>query len=139
MFDGSTYQEQPSHPVQSEARLHPGQNGPEILRLAQYIEDSPLEFRMEASIAHPDCGTAGCVIGNAALMWDKRLPEGGYWVSLAEFRERLGLNEEQKQELCFDAGGLDYFQVTGTVAVRALRGLAYTGEVHYTLQPGDSP
>jgi len=113
-----------------------GVNTLELLKLADFIAKCPLKFKMEHAYAIPECGTAGCIKGHAALMWGHG-SNNHYFVSKKQFSKRLGLNEEQTRLLCFNpenaTPGITYHQISSdpSIAVRAIRRLALTGEVSF--------
>lgn len=113
-----------------------GVNTLELLKLADFMERCQLKFQMEDGFAKPECGTAGCILGHAALMWKKGNRDYS-WVSKSEFSERLGLTREQSRFLCFAphfaTQGMTYTKINNdpAIAVRAVRHLALTGEVSF--------
>ncbi len=121
-FDPRTYREQ-KPALLDEVQLCPDVNGPELMRLAQFIEDCLRTFDM--AIGFPDCETAGCILGHARLLHKLSC--------ITEVQRVLGLTLAQRNllflpQLC---SWPDYRDITKSMAVAAVRHLAYTGEVRF--------
>lgn len=104
-------------------------NKENVLELASFIEGQPMPFDMSA-IYIPDCNTAGCIGGFAAVLWKDtalractRTP-GTF--DLGKIADKLDLTLDKAVELCYPP---KLTQINRARAVAALRNLAETGEV----------
>ena len=109
--------------------------------LADFIEKAKYEFDMGDAFARPECGSAGCIGGHAAMKWPS--VRGALSSNSASFRfdddalaKRLGVSDETLHDLCYGvptpSGNLVYLRdITRRAAVDALRHLAKTGTVRF--------
>ena len=107
----------------------------DLLILADFIEDGPLKLKMCTISPDSECGSAGCIIGHAGLLWGK---ENCYF-SREDFGERLGLNEEQVDDHCFflkDKFGyiVSFTDVTKPMAAATLRRFALYNQTYFEVE-----
>src|SRR3982751_4229012 len=85
-------------------------NRERLLQIAAHIEAEPQSFDMATVLNH--CGTAGCIMGQAIMLFDRPKLEEAIKFDLIGLgapslaRELLGLDEREAQEL-FYAESLD--------------------------------
>lgn len=112
-----------------------------IYQLADFIESAKFIFDMGDSEATPDCGSAGCIGGHAAILWSELQYETEYdWQVGKSFTwdnillaKKLDISLQTEEALCFPgmAGGPKCRDVSRENAVRVLRRLAETGKVDW--------
>jgi hypothetical protein len=118
-----------------------------ITELADFIEKATLDFNMDEAYPNPECGTAGCIGGHAAVLWpdiriDNMDTEGGYPTYTWDdelLAEKLGIEFIEAEHLCYpdgifrDSGNSIYYRCSYNIsraqAVETLRNLAKTEEV----------
>ena len=103
-----------------------------INQLADFIESGKYEFDMRKPIAHPECGSAGCIGGHASVLWPE-VEKGLGGFNCDTLAERLGIGWNDAQDLCFPELP-DYGKITREIAVSALRRMAETGEVAFVVE-----
>lgn len=106
-----------------------------VLALRDFIRDSKLRFDMTEGSANPECGTAGCIGGHAAVLWpDIRVDDGDgtfTWKEVA-FASKLGISDDEQTELCFMWDTTYGFSdVTKPAALAVLELLAKAGKVKW--------
>jgi hypothetical protein len=124
-------------------------NRENVLALRDFIASEKYDFRMNEGTAYPECGSAGCIGGHAAVMWsdvrdhspDACLSEGELTWRETLLADKLGVTTDAQRALCFpaEADGLlrteyphEWQSVTREDAVRVLTNLAETGEVDWS-------
>lgn len=113
-------------------------NTKNINRLADFIESEKYDFDMCEGEAEPKCGSAGCIGGQAAVLWPD-IRDGGSLIftwDCSLLADKLGISRRDESDLCHlptDARGekLELHQVTRKAAVECLRNLAKTGRVRF--------
>ncbi len=116
-----------------------------IQELAKFIESGKYSFNMSVAEADPECGTAGCIGGHAAVIWPevRDVGSGLPWPSftfdgpkLAEF---LDISEPDLNDICFNVPAsssrvaqISYEEVTSSMAAATLRRFAETGRVYFS-------
>ena len=104
-----------------------------IHQLADLLESETYEFNMSDPVANPECGSAGCIGGHAAVLWpevrDFEDSQGFSWDD-EYLGEKLGLSQHQTDHLCYPKCFRTQ-DVTRKMAVTVLRNLARTGEVKW--------
>lgn len=110
-------------------------NDQAILELANFIEHCELEFDMSTPWAAPDCGTAGCILGHAALLWPDVVSErqdGVFSCDDTCLSQKVEIKELTIAKLCYPSSAVcDYDGATAEDAADVLRHLAETGEVDW--------
>jgi len=107
-----------------------------ILALRDFIRDSKFKFDMANEEANPACGTAGCIGGHAAVLWEdiRSDPDdqGGFTWSEEALASKLGISYRTEEVLCYMVNsGYAFWQVTKPVALAVLETLARTGKVDW--------
>jgi hypothetical protein len=103
-----------------------------INALADFIEKADFEFDMSDAGVRLDCGSAGCIGGHAAALWeDVRCSVFGFGYTEFSWRdealaEKLGITMQQHGAMCYLNGTTEvlYAEVTRADAVKFLRRLA---------------
>lgn len=125
--------------------------------LADFIASSTYSFDMAQPTAQPSCGTAGCIGGHAAVLWedirdtDWNVDSGYSWRDEA-LAEKLGISWHAHRAICYPGdddsadiffvdteAGIDYAKVTRESAVDMLRNFARTGKVVWRQFPDGIP
>lgn len=147
-FDPRTYTDPPIK--EKEVQLCPDVNGPELLRLAEFMRHMNPRFNMNSVYVKPDCDTAGCFLGTAALMlgeahpYVSRAPEfycgeeydNAYTMPISRFQEHFGLSSNQVGQLCYmtKTGGPELYSLVDLeTGINTITHLAHTGEVRFDL------
>ena len=108
-------------------------NAKAIEELADFIEKTK-NFDMNDWVCNPDCGTAGCVFGHAALLWpDVRDKRQTSWED-DSLRFKLEISCDDFESIGFPSvsdGDVGYRSVTKEHAVVMLRNFAETGTVEW--------
>jgi hypothetical protein len=124
--------------------------------LADFIASSTYSFDMSQPTAKPHCGTAGCIGGHAAVLWEDIRDnnwgvDSGYSWKDEALAEKLGISwhahramcypGDDEEESCFSDTGtyINYSKVSRESAVDMLRNFARTGEVVWRQFPDGIP
>lgn len=114
-----------------------------IMKLADFVETTPYEFKMSQPWAQPQCGTAGCIAGHAAVLWPEvRMSGRIIRYDDDKLKDFLGIDEETATRLFYPGDYIEiewedfdedirYQHITQKGAAATLRRLAVTGEVKW--------
>ena len=104
------------------------------LALADFIENGSLRLDMHTAIPNLDCGSAGCIIGHASLLWKDQYT----FFNEHTLSRQIGASNEEIHDLCFNTpnergAGICYHKITKPMAVAALRRFALYKQTHFEI------
>ena len=114
-------------------------NTKRLHKLADFIEKADYGFNMSSPEADPECGTAGCIAGHAAVLWpsvrEHHFGLPGFSWDGDKLTPFLGISDDQHEDLFFGpaADGILLGDITRSMAVAAVRRFADTGKIEFKL------
>lgn len=118
-----------------------------VLELARFVETCELDFDMREPTAQTHCGSAGCILGHAAMLWpevrfdnsDLGEPSTLFRCNEALLSKKLGVGRGDVDDLCYPGGLFEdaYDRIKREHAVACLRNLAETGDVDWSEALGE--